>query len=65
MLDLHKVHLTAKDKAALQKMFANGDQINYKDAVAQIGIDLELAAREELKWTVTRPETKTVGSLST
>jgi hypothetical protein len=46
-------------------MFANGDQINYKDAVAQIGIDLELAAREELKWTVTRPETKTVGSLST
>jgi hypothetical protein len=55
MLDLHKVHLTAKDKAVLQKMFANGDQIKYKDAVAQIGIDLELAARDELKWTVTKP----------
>jgi hypothetical protein len=64
MLELHKVHLTVKDKAVLQKMFANGDQIKYKEAIAQISIDLELAARDELKWTVSKPESKTVGGLS-
>lgn len=55
MLVLHKIELTQKDKAYLTKQFQNGDKIKYKDAVQLLVIDLDTAAFDEKKWTVSRP----------
>lgn len=56
MLGLHKIELSAKDKAYLSKLFQNGDKIKYKEALAPLTIDLDFASMEEKKWTVQRPE---------
>jgi hypothetical protein len=55
MLELHKITLNNKDKAHLKKTCGNGDQIKYKDAIALLCIDMDLAETDELKWTVTKP----------
>ena len=55
MLELHKITLNNKDKVHLKKTCGNGDQIKYKDAIALLCIDMELAETDELKWTVTKP----------
>ena len=55
MLALHKIELPQKDKTYLTKQFQNGDKIKYKDAVQLLVIDLDTAAFDEKKWTVSRP----------
>lgn len=65
MLQLHKISLSPKDRAVLTSMFGNGDQIKYKEAVAQLCIDLDLAGLDEQKWTVSRREHKTAGGITT
>ena len=56
MLALHKIELEPKDRAFLTKLFQNGDLIKYKEATHLLSIDMDSAAFDEKKWTVTRPE---------
>ena len=56
MLALHKIELEPKDRTLLIKLFQNGDLIKYKEATHLLSIDLDTAAFDEKKWTVTRPE---------
>jgi len=56
MLALHKIELEQKDRAFLTKLFQNGDLIKYKEATQLLSIDMDSAAFDEKRWTVTRPE---------
>jgi len=53
---LHAINIDAKDKQALSKKFGNGGFINYKDALAELRIDLSQATVGEEKWTLAQPK---------
>jgi hypothetical protein len=41
---LHGVVINSKDQQALSKKFSTGGNINYKDALAELQIDLDHAS---------------------
>ncbi len=53
ILQLHGVDLTKKEQQALNVRFASGGNIKYKEALAEIQIDLVAAMNNEIKWVVT------------
>ena len=55
-MNLHGVNLSEKDQKTLSKKFGNGGQIDFKNALAEVQIDLDFAGVGEQKWTLKKAE---------
>jgi len=56
ILNLHGVNLSEKDQKTLSKKFGNGGLIDFKNALAEVQIDLDFAGVGEQKWTLKKAE---------
>jgi len=56
ILSLHGVNLSEKDQKTLAKKFGSGGNIDFKNALAEVQIDLEFAGVGEQKWTLKKAE---------
>jgi hypothetical protein len=54
-LALNGIELELKDQRLHKQKYSNHGVINYKDALADLQIDLSLAILNEEKWTVAKP----------
>jgi hypothetical protein len=57
LLKLHGLDLSEKDKKTLRSAHMNGNCIKYKEAVADLHLDLDFAGMGEQKWTLAKKET--------
>jgi hypothetical protein len=53
---LHGVNLSEKDQKTLARKFGSGGNIDFKNALAEVQIDLEFAGVGEQKWTLKKAE---------
>ena len=56
ILSLHGVNLSEKDQKTLARKFESGGNIDFKNALAEVQIDLEFAGVGEQKWTLKKAE---------
>ena len=56
ILSLHGVNLSEKDQKTLARKFGSGGNIDFKNALAEVQIDLEFAGVGEQKWTLKKSE---------
>ena len=56
ILSLHGVNLSEKDQKTLARKFGSGGNIDFKNALAEVQIDLEFAGVGEQKWTLKKAE---------
>jgi len=56
ILNLHGVNLSEKDQKTLAKKFGSGGNIDFKNALAEVQIDIEFAGVGEQKWTLKKIE---------
>jgi hypothetical protein len=55
---LHKVSLSSKDQQVLSKKHSKGGLISFKDAIADLQIDMVAAIDNQLKWVLEQPPAK-------